>query len=44
MSKKREDWMVDLVKKYSVQSEEVMKPKRILTEQQIKRIKDGNKL
>ena len=44
MSKNREDCMEDLVKKYSVPSEEVMKPKRILTEQQIKRIKDGNKL
>jgi hypothetical protein len=44
MSKKTEDWMVDLVKKYSVPSEEALKPKSILTEEQIKRIKDGNKL
>ena len=43
MSKKREDWMEELVKKYSVPSKEVIKPSRILTEEQIKRIKDGHK-
>jgi len=41
MSKSTKDWMDRLVEKYSVPTEKVEKPVKILTEQQIKIIKDG---
>ena len=41
MSKSTKDWMDRLVEKYSVPTKKVEKPTKILTEQQIKIIKDG---
>ena len=41
MSKSTKDWMDMLVEKYSIPTEKVEKPVKILTEQQIKIIKDG---
>tara|TARA_B100001564_G_scaffold124961_1_gene104306 strand:+ start:496 stop:627 length:132 start_codon:yes stop_codon:yes gene_type:complete len=41
MSKSTKDWMDRLVEKYSIPAEKVEKPVKILTEQQIKIIKDG---
>tara|TARA_B100000676_G_C17671877_1_gene626808 strand:+ start:390 stop:527 length:138 start_codon:yes stop_codon:yes gene_type:complete len=44
MSKqKMSDWMERLVEKYTIPTERVEKPKRILTEQQIKIIKENGK-
>ena len=43
MSKSTNDWMDRLVEKYSVPTEKVEKPKRILTEEQIKIIKEHGK-
>jgi|TARA_R110001592_G_scaffold119939_4_gene323597 hypothetical protein len=40
MSKTNEKWMEDLLDKYTIPNKEVVKP-TILTEQQIKIIKDG---
>ena len=41
MSKSTKDWMDRLIEKYSITTEKVEKPVKILTEQQIKIIKDG---
>lgn len=38
---KKDQWMEDLVKKYRIPTEAETKPPKILTEQQIKIIKDG---
>lgn len=43
MSKSTNDWMDRLVEKYSVPTETVETPKRILTEEQIKIIKEHGK-
>ena len=42
MSKSTSDWMDRLVEKYSIPTEKVEKPKKILTEEQIKIIKKDN--
>ncbi len=43
MSKSTSDWMDRLVEKYSIPTEEVEKPKKILTEEQLKIIKENGK-
>ncbi len=42
MSKSTSDWMDRLVEKYTIPTEKVEKPKKILTEEQIKIIKKDN--
>lgn len=43
MNKSTNDWMDRLVEKYSVPTEKVETPKRILTEEQIKILKQHGK-
>tara|TARA_B100000214_G_scaffold297752_1_gene227701 strand:+ start:899 stop:1039 length:141 start_codon:yes stop_codon:yes gene_type:complete len=42
-NKSTKDWMDRLVERYSIPTERVEKPKKILTEQQIKIIKEHGK-
>ena len=42
MSKSTSDWMDRLVEKYTIPTEKVEKPKKILTQEQIKIIKKDN--
>ena len=43
MSKSTDKWMDKLVERYSIPSKDEVKPKRILTEQQIKILKEHGK-
>jgi len=43
MSKSTSDWMDRLVEKYSIPTERVEKPTKILTEEQLKNIEHGKK-